>query len=153
MAFIGRHSSIRRLDLHRLGISLVLDTTTQDKIYHYEATHLITSMKGIFIWSSSSSPLSFILSPPSTNTHPSSANHQALTAVLVCILVAMVTFVLHGALCFLTRKWAYRAALQTMYGTSERHHLSPHSKRKRLRKRRPKLVQLPRYSSSSDCSL
>ena len=132
------------MPVHVLPVSSWCYVYTTQKANHADMKHSYT---GIYSFGDPPPP------PPHTHTHTSSAKHQALTAVLVCILVAMVTFVLHAALCFLTRQWAYRAALQTMYNSSGHQQLSPHTKRKRLRKRRPKLVQLPQYSSSSDCSL
>lgn len=120
-------------------MSIAVATVTVDQ-QHHSSTYVIAE------YGTAKCDVRVSLSPSVTYSN------QALTAVLLCILVAMVTFMLHAALCFLTRKWAYRAALQSLYSTSGGQHRPPHSKKKRLRKRRPRLVQLPQHSSSSDCS-
>ncbi len=83
------------------------------------------------------------------NRYPTDTDQTKIT-VAIALVVAITTLILHVALCWVTRQWAYHAV--------ERN--SPHymlhklsvTKKKRLRKKRPKFHRVP-LESSTDCSL
>ena len=78
-------------------------------------------------------------------------------AVALSLLIALLTLLIHTLLCYVTRRWAYRAAVRAQrHANIEGVRLSQ-EKRKKLKRRKPRpkfrTPLMLHYSSSTDCSL